>query len=160
MQFEIDISNRQSVVQVDCSALRAAVVRTLEMELIRSAVLSVSIVDDATIHPINREHLAHDYPTDVLSFQLDFDPAEGASNSSLRAAGCGIEGEIIASAEMAASRASEGQWSVQDELTLFVIHGLLHICSYDDQSPEERRLMRSREQAIMNSLGRTAIYPP
>jgi len=208
MAFEIDISNRQQVLSVDCDALQAALERTLELEHVASAVLSVSIVDNAAIHVLNRDHLAHDYPTDVISFQLDFhesgdglpdeldddddvsiaDAGEDVevdeveeeeeiesfatesdasdideksslvSAQELRASGAFLEGEIIASAEMANTVAADGRWSAQAELTLYVVHGLLHICGYDDLTPEEQHIMRSRERAILKSLGLTAVY--
>ncbi len=173
MAFEIDISNNQSHVRIDIAALKLAVSQALQIEQVHSAVLSVSIVDNATIHRINRDHLQHDFPTDVISFQLDFskrrtslDDAVGKTpepQSGLRAAGAMIEGEIIASAQMAAETVAEladsGSWTVQHELTLYVIHGLLHICGYDDMSPEEKRIMRSREREALNSMGLTPIYP-
>ena len=180
MPFEIDISNDQPHVRIDTDALTLAIEKALEIEQVHSAVLSVSIVDNAAIHRINRDHLQHDFPTDVISFQLDFTRARedggetdqnrpGSSSSSvnpltkLPAAGAMIEGEIIASAQMAAETAAElagsGPWTVQHELTLYVIHGLLHICGYDDMSPEEKRIMRSRERDILNSMGLRPTYP-
>ena len=190
MSFEIDISNRQKAVAVDCTALREAILQALQIEQIASAVLSVSIVDNAAIHTINRNHLQHDFPTDVISFQLGFEPADdavgddsdddlshsaelpsltcsshspaaassSAAASALRAAGAAIEGEIIASAETAADMASDGQWSTQDELTLYIIHGLLHICGYDDLTPEEQSIMRTRERTILSATGRHPVY--
>lgn len=201
MSYEIDISNRQQVVPVDLEALRAAVQSALEIEQVRSAVLSISLVDNATIHTMNRDHLQHDYPTDVISFQLDFrsdgdddsdfddtddenadcdednseddeecdesdteSPSDESSDADeladkdsngqqFRAAGAAIEGEIIASVEMAAQMAGDAGWDVQSELTLYVIHGMLHICGYDDLTDDERVLMRSREAAILTALG-------
>ena len=70
--FEIDISNQQDLIPVDLEQLRQAVLVALKLEAVQSAVLSISIVDNPTIHEVNREHLQHDYPTDVISFQLDF----------------------------------------------------------------------------------------
>lgn len=162
--FEIDISNRQQAVPIDRDAIHAAVLRALQMEQVDSAVLSISIVDDLTIHTLNRHHLHHDYPTDVISFQLDFSEGDMVQSPDvdesreLRAARAAIEGEIIASAEMAATMAAQGEWSVHDELTLYVIHGLLHICGYDDRSADEQAVMRARERAILGSLGLTALY--
>ena len=190
--FEIDISNRQSALRFDENSLHAAVLKALEIEQVSSAVLSISIVDNPAIHVINRDHLQHDYPTDVISFQLDFasadelqaDDFEGEAedeeedfsddeNDSTvevddvgsgelltegRAAGAAIEGEIIASAEMAATMAGDGKWSAEAELILYVVHGLLHICGYDDLTPEEKCIMRARERAILSELGLTAIY--
>ena len=188
MSFEIDLCNRQNAVPVDLDALEAAVFRALELEQVASAVLSISIVSNEEIHTLNRDHLDHDYPTDVISFQLDYaedadlesdddsefdDDEDGVEEdpdgstpaassiavpSALRAAGAMIEGEIIASAEMAASMAADGQWSTLDELTLYVVHGLLHICGYDDLTDDEKLIMRARERAIMAALGLKAIY--
>lgn len=192
--FEIDISDRQSALVFDGNSLRDAVLRALALEHVASAVLSISIVDNAAIHVINRDHLQHDFPTDVISFQLDFisadqrrsddnvendaedededfpddsgdavdDDVDDAGSREVlsegRAAGATIEGEIIASAEMAASMAGDAKWSADAELILYVVHGLLHICGYDDLTPEEKCIMRARERAILSELGLTAIY--
>lgn len=192
--FEIDISNRQSALAFDENRVQAAVLRALAIEQVASAVLSISIVDNSAIHKINRDHLQHDYPTDVISFKLDFvsagnlqcddevenddedlldedypeDDAEidddsvdvtyGELLTEGRAAGAAIEGEIIASAEMAVSMATDGEWSAEAELILYIVHGLLHICGYDDLTPEEKCIMRARERAILSELGLTAIY--
>ena len=197
--FEIDISNRQSALAFDENRVQAAVVRALAIEQVASAVLSISIVDNSAIHKINRDHLQHDYPTDVISFQLDFvsagdlqcddevenddedlldedlldeddseddaeidddsvDVTDGELLTEGRAAGAAIEGEIIASAEMAVSMATDGEWSAEAELILYIVHGLLHICGYDDLTPEEKCIMRARERAILSELGLTAIY--
>lgn len=191
--FEIDISNRQSALDFDEDRLQAAVLRALAIEQVSSAVLSISIVDNLAIHQINRDHLQHDYPTDVISFQLDFlsadelqlddnfeddaddedeeftdeedDCADAVDDvippellTEGRATGAAIEGEIIASAEMAVTMAGDGKWSAEAELILYVVHGLLHICGYDDLTPEEKCIMRARERAILSELGLTAIY--
>lgn len=173
MAFEIDISDDQDSVQVDIKQMTHAIERALLVEQVASAVISVSIVDNAAIHVINREHLQHDYPTDVISFQLDFaiegnendeddNPSDSPSaelRSELRAQGAMIEGEIIASAQMAVEMASSGQWTAMDELTLYVIHGLLHICGYDDLTPDEKQIMRGRERAVLHEVGLQPVYP-
>ena len=192
--FEIDISNRQSALAFEENRVQAAVLRALAIEQVASAVLSISIVDNSAIHKINRDHLQHDYPTDVISFQLDFvtagdlqcddevenddedlldedyseddaeidddsvDVTDGELLTEGRAAGAAIEGEIIASAETAVSMATDGEWSAEAELILYIVHGLLHICGYDDLTPEEKCIMRARERAILSELGLTAIY--
>ena len=204
MTYEIDISNRQQAIVVDCKLLVAALEKALQIEGVSSAVLSVSLVDNGAIHVINRDHLAHDCPTDVISFQLEFrsaaeydeedtddafdfehewaedsdsdndsahgdyaddesdhlsvEDAESVTNgvtpaADSRASGAMIEGEIVASVEMASQMAADANWSTQSELTLYVIHGMLHICGYDDLTDDERVIMRAREAAILSSLG-------
>lgn len=149
MAFEIDIRNDQSLLPVDPVAIRHAVAVTLREERVRAAVISITVVDDATIHRINREHLRHDYPTDVISFQLEFLPDED---------GAIVEGEIIASAEMALRMAPDCGWSANSELLLYIVHGLLHLCGYDDLSPPDKVIMRSREQHTLAKLGLTPVY--
>jgi hypothetical protein len=54
---------------------------------------------------------------------------------------------------MAAQTAGRFGWSARDELTLYLVHGLLHLCGYDDRTSRERRIMRGRERAILAGLG-------
>lgn len=164
--WEIDFRNDQQCLAVDPEVLRHALVTALQAERVASAVLSISLVDNSTIHRLNREHLQHDYPTDVISFQLDFAADSETDHSDndvlhgngLRATGAAIEGEIIASAQMAAEMAGDGGWSPQAELTLYLVHGLLHICGYDDLTPQEQSIMRDREREILSRLGLTLVY--
>ncbi len=162
MQFEIDISNSSGHANVDQEQLRTALVHALEVEGVLSAVLSVSVVDNPTIHRLNRQHLKHDYPTDVISFQLEWNSPEHSEPPLLqshRAVDASIEGEIIVSVEYASSVAAEFGWSVQNELTLYTVHGMLHICGYDDLTSGEKEIMRSRERAVLEGLGIQPNYP-
>ena len=160
MNYEVDITANRQCADVDFGALRQAVLQSLRIESVAEAVISVSLVDSETIHAINRSHLQHDYPTDVLSFQLDWThpglEAAGCGDES-RSAGAHIEGEIIASVEFAQSAAERLDWGLQSELTLYVVHGMLHICGYDDRNPAERQIMRSREATVFTHLGLPTI---
>lgn len=164
MNFEIDISCAFADAAVDLDALQRAVEHGLEAEGIAQAVLSVTVVDNSTMHQLNNQHLQHDYPTDVISFQLDWscDDATAEDRAQLscdRSLGAEIEGEIVVSYEYAEEMAAQCGWSTQNELTLYAIHGMLHICGYDDLTKSEKDIMRSRERAILKGLGLTPQYP-
>lgn len=162
MSFEIDISDNHSDQSVDVPALLSAVEHALKMEEVDSAVLSVTIVDDPTIHELNRDHLQHDYPTDVISFQLDWSHDEldaPPMTPRRRSAGAAVEGEIVTSLDYARQFAPTGKWGTTEELTLYVVHGLLHICGYDDLTPDEKLIMRQRERSILTALGHHPVYP-
>ncbi len=104
---------------------------------VEHATLSIAIVDDPTIHRLNRQYLDHDYPTDVLSFLLERDER-------------GLEGEVIVSVDTAGRRAAEFGWSVADELLLYVIHGTLHLVGHDDQTESARVEMRAAERRMLS----------
>ncbi len=106
---------------------------------LKSLTASISIVDDPTIHRLNREHLDHDWPTDVISFVFDIDDGH-------------IDGEIIASIDTAARLAQKANWPISDELLLYIIHGLLHLAGLDDIESADRVIMRKTEQDCLLAL--------
>jgi probable rRNA maturation factor len=162
----LEISNRQTHVRIGAAYIRKVARAVLDAEEVASARISVALADNATVRRINREYLTHDYDTDVLSFLFESvsDPKEGTAPRSRgmaqprktarpRGFGRRIDGEVLASAEMAVQMAERFGWSPRDELTLYLVHGLLHLCGYDDLSPHERRIMRDRERAVLATLG-------
>lgn len=125
--------------------------RTLEEEGVAAADVRVAFVDDATIHDLNRRHLGHDDPTDVLSFLLECTSATGRVSDPHAPLGTGkqIDGDVVISLETARRQAERFGWSPQDEATLYLVHGLLHLCGYDDGTPAEREAMQNRERELL-----------
>lgn len=110
--------------------------------------LSVLLCDDATIAELNAQYLSHVGPTDVISFpQHHLAPGERPPD--------GLLGDIAISLDTAARQAAgfDG-WSLPDELALLAIHGLLHLCGWDDMSPGERKKMQAREDELLQAVGR------
>ncbi|MBI3837116.1 MAG: rRNA maturation RNase YbeY [Planctomycetia bacterium] len=136
----IEISNRQQMLEFDEARLKRAVEAVITEARITEAEVSIALVDDATIHVLNRQYLAHDYPTDVLSFALERDERR-------------LEGEVIASAETAIRSAARLGWSADEELLLYVIHGTLHLVGYDDATPEQREVMCTQEAHHLAQFG-------
>jgi probable rRNA maturation factor len=120
--------------------LKQAAAAIFQEALVERATLSIAIVDDPTIHGLNRQFLEHDHPTDVLSFLLERDKGS-------------LEGEVIVSLDTAARRSAEFGWSAADELLLYVIHGTLHLVGYDDQVEAARGEMRAAERRILAIFG-------
>lgn len=138
--IHVGVINNQSELDVDRSTIVQAVRAILEEAAIQKAHVSVVVVDDPTIHDLNRRFLDHDYPTDVLSFQLTPGPRN-------------LEGEVVVSADTARSSAAQYGWSAWEELLLYIIHGALHLVDYDDDTPKHRTEMRVQEQAHLAKLG-------
>ena len=163
--FRLELSDRQSFVRLTPAFLRSVFRRTLASELVTSAEVSLALVDDREIHRVNREHLQHDYPTDVISFLYASEsvrikeqrpPSSGRIRLAINAGpgrGLHLEGEIVISGETAVREAKIRKLPPQTELTLYLIHGLLHLCGYDDQTARDREAMQAREKAILGLWG-------
>ncbi len=154
--YEIEIADNQKCLSIDEDFVRKIVRQTLQVEQVSSATISVAIVDNAQIHDLNRQYLNHDYETDVLSFLLDESCSEAvdATPEIPRGNGKAIDGEVIVSSEMAIDMAADYSWEAMDELTLYIVHGLLHLCGYDDLTVDELPIMRARECHVFEVLGR------
>jgi probable rRNA maturation factor len=126
---------------LDYAKLRETARVVLEGEGIADAQISLAFVDNPTIHRLNKQFLNHDEPTDVLSF-----PMSGPIAKTL-------EGELVIGAEVAKAQAVERGHDVAAELGLYVIHGLLHLCGYDDHDDDEVKEMRERERHYLRTLG-------
>ena len=135
------ITNEQTILMIDDARIENVVESVLNCQQVEVAEISVVLVDNETIHQINREHLEHDFPTDVITFPLSEPYAD-----------C-LEGEIVISTQMATEIAPSVPWSITSEVELYLIHGLLHLCGFDDLDPAALKLMREQEHAMLRHVG-------
>lgn len=106
-----------------------------------SGELGITIVDVAEITRINETFLHHAGPTDVISFGY----AEPGDDS-------GLTGEVLVCLAEACRQARRYGVAWQSELLRYVIHGCLHLCDYDDQTPAERSRMKQEEERLLHAL--------
>ena len=141
MRLEVEIIADSKLDQpIGHQRLQDAVIAAANYRGFRNGKIGVRVTDDATIAALNRKHLGHDYPTDVISFGYEND-------------GQYLEGELVVSLDTAKQRSAELGWSAGSELLLYVVHGTLHITGMDDQDPGQRRHMRKAEQEVLVRLG-------
>ncbi len=139
--FRISIASPQETVPIDRQRMRQAALAVLEGEGVGQAEISLAFVDNPTIQQLNQRYLEHDEPTDVLSFPLS---ERNASK---------LAGELVIGAEVAKAEAESRGHDVHAELALYVIHGLLHLCGYDDKTAAGKAEMRRKEQHYLQQLG-------
>ncbi|TRX23712.1 rRNA maturation RNase YbeY [Flavobacterium franklandianum] len=87
--------------------------------------------DDEYLLEINKEHLQHDYYTDIISFDYTV--------------GNEINGDMFISIERVIENAQDFKVTFEEELKRVLVHGVLHYCDYKDKSEEDVLLMRSKE---------------
>lgn len=106
--------------------------------------LTVQLASGEKVRELNRRFRGLDRPTDVLAFPA----AQDASNSPEE-----YLGDIIISVPQAAEQAGERDHSLQDELTLLAIHGLLHLLGFDHADQAGRREMWAAQNDVLARLG-------
>lgn len=97
--------------------------------------VSYIFCDDAKILEVNQQYLQHDYYTDIITF----DYTEGDR----------ISGDLFISVDTVRSNAEQFEQSFDKELHRVIIHGILHLCGIDDQSPEQRANMIENENKAL-----------
>ena len=143
--ISVEISNEQDTHLIGTDRLVAAATLVLEKCAPPEAWVSLAVVDDPTMHDLNRQYLDHDYPTDVLSFVLEQEEGK-------------LIGEVIVSSDTAAKEAGRFGWSVDDELLLYVTHGVLHLVGFDDTTDAARREMREQERRFLTHWNLSPRY--
>ena len=97
--------------------------------------LSFVFVTDEYLLQMNKEHLNHDYYTDIITFDYN----EGNS----------LAGDLFISYDRVRDNARQLEVVEWDELCRVMIHGVLHLCGYGDKSEEEKKLMRLKEDECL-----------
>ena len=132
-------ANQQRFTRINAPKLKSIVRRVLRAEGIEASRIELALVDDSTIRDLHRRFLRLDTPTDVLTFPFH---EQGHSPS----------GEIVISVETAAREGPRHGLSAEAEVFLYAIHGILHLCGYDDQHASDARRMRCRQESLLQEL--------
>jgi probable rRNA maturation factor len=111
-------------------------------------ILAVYLVNDRRITQLNETHLHHAGATDVIAF----DYAEPPSRQRGEAAPSPLIGDVFICVEEAVRQAAKYRTSWQSEVVRYVVHGLLHLCGYDDQTAGARKKMKREENRILREL--------
>jgi len=133
-------------------------IETLVQNIIRSErgdgdfSISLHLVGDDTIRALNNEHRGLDAHTDVLSFPLH-DPT--GMRFVLPPNQPPNLGDVVVSYPRAVAQAQDFGHSIERELGYLVAHGVLHLLGYDHEAPDERRVMRRKEEEALEPLGFT-----
>lgn len=126
----------------DAALVRARATRVLrELGHAREHV-SLVLTGDAEIHALNRDYRKKNKPTDVLAFAMS--EGEFAEHRG------GLLGDVIVSVETAARQAEAAEKTLLDEVSMLVVHGILHLLGWDhDTKPKERRMFAETDRLLV-----------
>lgn len=137
--MKIDIQNLQSVAKIDKKKVIECVDRALNAMGEKDAELSLMLVNDMYIRNLNWKYRRSDSATDVLAFPMR--DSRGLSGSVL--------GDVVISAETAQREAKKRKKDFQEELDLYLIHGILHLLGYSDEKPRARKKMQDKQKELV-----------
>lgn len=173
----LEWNNEQEQMQIGDSLiakLEQLLALAAEAENVEAGEVSLTFVDDASIHELNKQYRGIDKPTDVLSFamsemgddeidinyddleevELDQDDAEDEAGDD-RSDGGEPLGDIIISVERAVLQSEEYGHSVEREIGFLFVHGFLHLIGYDHGSEAEEKEMFAKQENILLKAGLT-----
>jgi probable rRNA maturation factor len=112
----------------------------------RESELSILLVDDDGIQHLNREYLSRDHPTNVLAFAM----TEGED----RHLNPSVLGDVVISTETAEQEALQRGVTLEEEMALLLVHGILHLLGYDhEEDPSAAAEMQAKEEEVLTGLG-------
>ncbi len=144
--MEIRVTSHREPESLDLTPFQVLAQFVLDREDLPDRVeLSIAVVDDDEMADLNERYRGKTGPTDVLSFGCD-DPcvAEGDDPIAL--------GDVIIAPAVAARQAQEYGSTIEDELNLLLVHGVLHLMGYDHEEDDDAAAMQERERILLSAF--------
>ena len=162
--IDIYAADEQHDVEVDLDRWVALANAALEEEGVRGlAEVSLIFMDEPTIAALNQQFMGKSGPTDVLSFPIDAEPEPTGRVPDAGGSGPGeppmpeipqLIGDIVICPAVASRNALEHECSLDDELALLVVHGVLHLLGWDHVVDAEAERMEARERHLLERFHR------
>ncbi len=165
MPVDVFAADEQSDLAVDVERWAVLVRSVLQAEGVRvDTEVSLLFVDEQTIADLNERFLGRQGPTDVLAFPIDDDPVPAGRSPDQGGTGPGgvsaeddvpnLMGDVVICPAVAARNAVEHEATVDDELALLVVHGVLHLLGMDHEVDADAQRMERREQELLDRFHR------
>lgn len=153
MSGSLLIKNRQRIVPLNARLLRG-VTEALLKDLLEldNFDLAICIIRAPEMARLNEVFLQHSGSTDVITFDYLENPKRETRNPKPL-----LHGEIFICIDDAMTQARQFRTSWQSEVARYLIHGVLHLCGFDDLRPAERRKMKRAENRLLQEAAR--LFP-
>lgn len=141
----IHVTNESNNISFDVELVYNAIRITLNAHTLDKCEVSVLLTDDSRIKELNCEYRGIDLPTDVLAFAMHDDQDSKILNPN-------ILGDIVISLETAVRQAETAHHSIEREVVVLTIHGILHLIGYDHKTHEEANRMFEKQDYLLKSI--------
>ncbi|HBY57977.1 MAG TPA: rRNA maturation RNase YbeY [Candidatus Atribacteria bacterium] len=146
--MEILIKNQQKIIKINQKKIREIIRKILQQLKVDEQVeVSILFTTDKFIRYLNKKYRDIDEPTDVLSFSLQEEIMKYPEVQGNR-----LLGDVIISTETAQRQADTLNHSVEKEVILLLIHGLLHLIGYDHIEEEDSKIMHQKEMELLSNF--------
>ena len=143
--MQIFISDEQSECVIDCEKLEGQIRSILIALKCEEIEISILLTDDERMRKLNKKYRGQNQTTDVLSFPQHNGKEEGLNPHLL--------GDVVISTAAASRQSTQHKLSLEEELVLLLIHGILHLLGYDhERSDEDARNMKEKNQELFQRI--------
>jgi probable rRNA maturation factor len=173
--MSVFLANEQADHPVDEPALARLARLVMDAEGVEESEVSLLLVNRAVMTDLNGRYMGEDGPTDVLAFPIDGpSPASGPPEGPVGPRGFASDrlagdedddldladdedddapwllGDVVLCPAYAAEQAHQAGQSLEAELELLTVHGILHLCGFDHAEPQEEQAMRTRTDELLD----------
>lgn len=141
--MNVIVTNEQSDLSISKKQVVAVVKTVLHLEGRACDEVSINFVTTEEICALHQDYFDDPSPTDCISFPM----SDGESTQGIQ-----LLGDVFICPETAIEYAKENQVDLYEEVTLYIVHGLLHLMGYDDITELEQLSMREAEERHMKHL--------
>jgi len=151
-RLNVSVLNHCRSLRIDRTLLTKAARLTAREHGITAGQVELAVFDDKDMARLHKEYLGRPKITDVICFDLaQTSPAQPDGPSQIRAS-------LALGGQVARKQARLNRTSINKELALYTVHGLLHVLGYNDAKPADARRMHHREDQLLQQLGLGAVF--
>ena len=143
-KIKVNIKNEQDIFKPDVNKMKEITRYVLEKEGCKETEVSILLTEDDRIRQLNKRYRNTDEATDVLAFYQQKNKKEALRSNLL--------GDIVISTETAKRQAKEYNQPLLKEFYLYLIHGLLHLLNYKDETPQDYQDIKEKQEQLLKEV--------
>lgn len=142
--IKVDIKNKQKIFKPNIDKIKEITRFILEKEGCKETEVSILLTEDDGIRQLNKRYRNTDEATDVLAFYQQKNKKEALRSNLL--------GDVVISTETAKRQAKEYNQPLLKEFYLYLIHGLLHLLNYKDETPQDYQDIKEKQEQLLKEV--------